>query len=69
MGDKSPWHWLLLLPVVVPLITPLYNFDKPWIGGIPAFYWLQFAFVVGGAVITIAVYRLTRRVGGDDDVA
>jgi Protein of unknown function (DUF3311) len=59
--DRSPWNWLLLIPIVVPLLTPLYNFDSPRLWGFPAFYWLQFAFIVLGVVTTSIVYRMTKR--------
>ena len=26
---RSPWHWLLIVPVVVPLMTFLYNGRDP----------------------------------------
>ncbi len=41
--DRSPWNWLLFIPIVVPLLTPLFNRDAPRLWGFPAFYWLQFA--------------------------
>jgi hypothetical protein len=60
-SDHSPWNWLLIIPIVVPLLTPLYNHDSPRLFGFPAFYWLQFAFIVLGVVTTTVVYRMTRR--------
>jgi hypothetical protein len=59
--DRSPWNWLLLIPIVVPVLTPLYNFDEPRLGGFPMFYWLQFVFILLGVVTTTVVYRMTRR--------
>jgi hypothetical protein len=64
--DRSPWNWLLLVPIVVPLLTPLYNFDSPRLWGFPAFYWLQFAFILLGVVTTSVVYRMTKRPEGGD---
>jgi hypothetical protein len=58
--DHSPWNWLLLIPIVLPLLTPLYNFDSPRLWGFPAFYWLQFLFIIIGVVTTSFVYRMTR---------
>jgi Protein of unknown function (DUF3311) len=63
--DRSPWNWLLLIPIVVPLITPLYNFDSPRLWGFPAFYWIQFAFILLGVVSTSIVYKMTKRPEGD----
>ena len=60
-SDRSPWNWLLLVPIVVPLIVPLYNSVEPTLGGWPLFYWLQLAFVALGVVTTVIVYRMTRR--------
>jgi hypothetical protein len=60
-SDRSPWNWLLLVPIVVPLIVPLYNHLDPTLGGWPLFYWLQLLFVALGVVTTVIVYRMTRR--------
>jgi len=59
-GDRSPWNWLLVIPIAVPLLTPLFNHDSPRFAGFPAFYWLQFLFIVLGVTTTMIVYRLTR---------
>ncbi|GII60737.1 hypothetical protein Skr01_08220 [Sphaerisporangium krabiense] len=63
-GDRSPWNWLLLAPIVIPLITPLYNADEPRLLGFPLFYWLQLAFIVLGVATTTLVYRMGGRKGG-----
>ena len=47
--DRSPWNWLLLVPIVLPVLTPLFNHDSPRLWGFPMFYWLQFAFSAGRA--------------------
>ena len=60
-SDRSPWNWLLLFPIVLPLLTPLYNHLTPRLFGFPAFYWLQFLFILVGVSTTIFVYRMTRR--------
>ena len=60
-SDRSPWNWLLIVPIVVPLITPLYNHDSPRLLGFPAFYWLQFAFLLLGVGATATVYNRTKR--------
>ena len=59
-SDRSRWNWLLLIPIVLPVLTPLYNFDSPRLGGFPAFYWLQLAFILVGVATTSIVYRMTR---------
>jgi hypothetical protein len=60
-SDRSPWNWLLLIPIVLPVLTPLYNFDSPRLWGFPAFYWVQFAFILVGVATTSLVYRMTRK--------
>ncbi len=60
---RSPWPWLLLVPVVVPLVTVFYNADSPRLFGFPMFYWLQLAFIVLGVATTTLVYRMTKRRG------
>ena len=37
-SDKSPWNWLLFLPLLVTLYPPLYNRATPELAGIPFFY-------------------------------
>lgn len=59
--DRSPWNWLLILPIVVPLLTFLFNRDKPRLAGFPFFYWAQFAFIILGVACTALVYLMTRR--------
>jgi len=60
-SDRSPWNWLLLIPIVLPVLTPLFNHDSPRLWGFPAFYWLQFSFILVGVVTTTIVFRMTRR--------
>jgi Protein of unknown function (DUF3311) len=60
-SDRSPWNWLLVLPVVVPLLTFLYDGAEPRLFGFPRFYWMQLAFIGLGVVCTATVYRMTRR--------
>jgi uncharacterized membrane protein len=60
-SDRSPWNWLLLIPIFVPLLVPLYNASDPTIFGWPRFYWLQLVFVALGVATTALVYRMTRR--------
>lgn len=60
-SDRSPWNWLLLVPIVVPLLVPLYNRREPELFGWPFFYWVQLVFVALGVISTVLVYRATRR--------
>ena len=59
--DASAWHWLLWLPVVLPLITPLYNRLEPRWWGIPFFYWFQLSFVGLDIAVVTLVYQATKR--------
>ncbi|GII31410.1 DUF3311 domain-containing protein [Planotetraspora mira] len=59
--DRSPWNWLLLLPIAIPLIPALFNAVEPRLFGIPLFYWLQLSFVLVSVAATLVVYHMTRR--------
>ncbi|MET9337787.1 MULTISPECIES: DUF3311 domain-containing protein [unclassified Nonomuraea] len=59
-SDRSPWNWLLFVPIVLPLLTFLFNADEPRVAGFPLFYWLQLAFIVVGVACTSIVYRMTK---------
>ncbi len=58
--DRSPWNWLLFVPIVLPLLTFLFNSEEPRLFGFPLFYWLQLAFIAVGVTCTTIVYRMTR---------
>lgn len=58
-GDRSRWHWLLAVPAIVPLFTPLYNRTEPRLAGIPFFYWAQLAFVGLVVGVVTLVYQAT----------
>jgi hypothetical protein len=62
-SDASPWNWLLLVPIVVPLLTFLYNSEEPRLVGFPLFYWMQLAFIALGVLTTTVVYQATKRRG------
>jgi uncharacterized membrane protein YhdT len=66
-SDRSPWYWLLLVPIIAPLLTFLYNADRPRLGGFPLFYWLQLSFIVLAPVFTAIVYLMTRTSGKKED--
>ena len=52
-ADASPWNWLLLVPIVLPLIPGLYNRIEPTLFGLPFFYWGQLSFAfLASAVLT-----------------
>lgn len=59
--DWSPWVLLLIIPIVIPLIPMIYNRVEPDLFGIPAYYWIQLAFVPMSAAMTGIVYMKTRK--------
>ncbi|GAB1818345.1 DUF3311 domain-containing protein [Herbidospora sp. RD11066] len=60
-SDRSPWNWVLLPAVVIPLVPLLFNHEEPRLLGIPLFYWLQLVFILVSVAATLIVYRVTRR--------
>ncbi|MGO9834817.1 MAG: DUF3311 domain-containing protein [Polyangiaceae bacterium] len=56
----SLWYLLLGVPFVGTLWVPFYNTIEPRAGGVPFFYWYQFAWIFVGAVLTTVVYFATR---------
>ena len=62
---RSAWHWLLVVPVVVPLLVFLFNAKNPYFLGFPRFYWLQLAFILLSVATTLAVYNLTKSREGE----
>lgn len=64
--DRSPWNWLLIVPIVLPLLVFLFNAKEPTLFGFPRFYWLQLAFILVGVATTTLVYQMTKnRSGGE----
>ncbi len=60
-SERRGRSWLLLLlliPFIVMLWPPFYNFDLPEFIGIPFFYWFQLLWVVITAILTAIVYLL-----------
>ena len=58
--DRSPWNWLLLVPLVVVLFPPIYNRIDPTLLDWPFFYWYQMAAIILSVLVTLAVYQKTR---------
>ena len=55
----SPWFLLLLLiPFIVMLWPPFYNFRNPEFIGIPFFYWFQLLWIIITGILTAVVYFL-----------
>jgi hypothetical protein len=60
-SDHSPWNWLLLIPIVLPLLVPIYNRWEPKLGGFPFFFWFQISFTLLAAAVTAFVFVKTKR--------
>ena len=60
-SDRAPWHWLLLLPIVLPLLTFVYNRETPRLLGFPFFFWFQISFTLLAAAVTAFVFVKTKR--------
>jgi Protein of unknown function (DUF3311) len=57
---RRRWYLLLWLPLVLPLLVPLYDRVQPTLFGFPFYYWSQLAFVFL-AMLTMTVVRLATR--------
>jgi hypothetical protein len=57
---RRGWNWLLLLPFLGLLFPVTYAHAEPALFGLPFFYWYQFAWVIGSAIITGLVFAVTR---------
>jgi hypothetical protein len=66
-SDRSRWNWLLIIPAVVPVLTPLFNFETPRLWGFPMFYWIQVLFIALGVATTTVVYRMTTKRRSPDE--
>ena len=56
---SHPWLlFLLLIPFIVMLWPPFYNFKEPAFIGIPCFYWFQLLWVAITAILMAIVYWL-----------
>jgi hypothetical protein len=55
-GSRKWLRILLLLPFIVLLWPPFYNFREPLFIGIPFFYWFQLLWIIITAIITAVVY-------------
>jgi uncharacterized membrane protein YhdT len=53
-------NWLMLVPVVMLLVVPLYNRDTPRLFGLPFFYWYQLACIFVMIITITSVYLGTK---------
>ena len=54
---------LLLIPCLVAMAGPIYNFDTPRLFGVPFFYWCLFLQVPISALFIYVVFRMDRAKG------
>jgi hypothetical protein len=63
MDSRPPrgvaWNLLLVLPFIALLWVPFYNTVEPAFGGVPFFYWYQFAWVFLTSALIIWVHHKT----------
>jgi hypothetical protein len=48
------------VPIVVPLLTPLYNRIEPTLFGLPFYYWSQLGFAVLSSIVIAIVHVATK---------
>jgi len=60
-GIKVLLGVLLGVPIVVPLLVPLYARETPDLGGMPFFFWAQFAMIPLASLMTWAAYVVVTR--------
>ncbi|GAA2369292.1 DUF3311 domain-containing protein [Dactylosporangium salmoneum] len=56
-------YWLLAIPTVAPLLTPLYDRADPMVWGIPFFYWYQMACIALAIAVLTGVHLANRDPG------
>jgi undecaprenyl pyrophosphate phosphatase UppP len=67
--SRTLWILVLVLltpAVVVPLLVPLYDQVDPTLFGFPFFFWVQFAMIVGAAVLTLTAFVISTRADARD---
>jgi len=59
-SERSRWHLLLVLPLLMPLAVPLINRLEPRLFGLPFFFWTQLA-AVGLSVVVVSMVAVATR--------
>jgi len=54
---RTVWYVILFVPFFTAICVPLFNRIEPSIGGVPFFYWFQFALIIVAAAVTAAAYK------------
>ncbi len=63
-GQKIIVAILLLIPLIVFSITPLYNHVKPELMGLPFFYWFETVWLVVSAIMFLGAALLLNKMEG-----
>jgi Protein of unknown function (DUF3311) len=50
-------YWLLLIPCLAAIATPIYNSVEPRLFGFPLFYWYLLALVPVSSIFTYLVFK------------
>ncbi|GIE31133.1 hypothetical protein Ait01nite_041780 [Actinoplanes italicus] len=58
--DADRRNWLLLIPIVLPLVPAFYNRVEPAFLGLPFFYWCQLGFAFLASSVIAYVHLRTR---------
>jgi len=58
--SRRGWNWLIAIPIVLPLLTPVYNRVEPQLWGIPFFYWYQLGCGLVTIVVLTVVFQMTK---------
>jgi SSS family solute:Na+ symporter len=56
--DRNPWNWLLPIPIVLPLLTFIYNRETPMLFGFPFFFWFQMLFAPLAVLTSVTVFAV-----------
>ncbi len=60
---RMSWRWLLIVPLVLPLLVTFYNRMEPRLWGVPFFYWAQMACALIAMVAITLVFQLEKARG------
>lgn len=65
LGQKIAVALLLLIPMVVFAVTPIYNFKSPQLFGLTFFYWFEILWLFVTAGMYVLAAMLLNRMEGD----
>ena len=60
---------LLLIPIVVPLLVPMYDKEDPTLFGFPFFFWWQFFLIVVAGAVTFTAFMIAQKATAKDRAA